>query len=468
MKNFLSFFTFFFISFLLSTLFSACSSDAGDVDKTGSTETNPTTSELRFDPEKYLEKLPEEESINASLYNYELILNQVRSAYSKKEFFKVLSNYNNYVEIFEESRVDDESEINYWVGKTILELTQNKHSTANFLEYLKGNLRESLKENSQLAFRLSVKKDDARGLTYDKTHFKQILTERNNYFFEKKALKETYLDGLTQLEKNNRRINNKNFNHLYFLVTRYPDFLPYTLMKGLFENGSFIQDSLLSKNQKERLGIAENILEQFNLEKHEKNIGVSHSFTKAQKIFFSAENEAIVRSRTHPIASRNLERLELWQPFVVLYSLKGEDAEDWLLIEYAEGYQGFIRADLKKKEFDLASDGVKDFFMAYQFFLNGEYVKVMEVLSPAIKKQNLFLRERSITLMNQTVAEIGRRATSLNSVYTKFALQYPAFFSIYEKEWYLESSDNLLFFLLEQNFDSRLIQYFDGFDAVKS
>ena len=409
-----------------------------------------------FPIKTYLAELPEKESINASIYNYEIILARVKREYENKNYQGVLTNYDFYLKTFTESPVDNESEINYWVGMAILN-SLNDENIINRLSFADRLMEEPRK---QVNYSLKVNQKDDQ-LEYDKSHLKKIILDRNDFFFEKKALREIYLDNLKRLSQhpsNKKAIHDENLKYFRFLATRYPDFIPYQEFNSLLTNEDYLDPQLLSRRQKEVLKNLRAILAKVNPNSYEPML-------LDESIYFSTDETLIVRSRPHEIASRNIARIELWQPFKITHFLTGEDEQKWYWVEYQENRRGFVK--LNEKQLKIYSPKIKvvrNYFELYNLYGKGGYLEVVEGISKMLNKQELFLKERSLVFLEKTLGKIGRRATSKENPFTKFALKYPKYFYLYEKEWYLKSSDSLLFLILELNPKTSMLQYFDGFD----
>ncbi len=403
-----------------------------------------------FPQQKFLSELPEEESINASLYHYELILARVKKNFEQQKYYAVLEDYDFYLEVFDEFRITDESELNYYIGLTILELV----ATPEFFSFIKQ------KPKRMLYYNLKREKGKQK-FAYDKTHFQKIISDRNDYFFEKQAIRELYLDELqllnSVLEKNKKKIHDENFEYLNYLLTRFPDFIAYDKLILLLRDKWFLEYAYLASGQKMALENIKKILLTFN----QKNYNTTFF---QDNIYFPEQEEIFIRSRSHEISSRNLGRIELWQPFKIVYSLIGEDGHEWYWIEYQNNRYGFIRKKKKMKAYSKNLVSVKTYWDLYNLYNEKKYLQVIENLSEIMQKQELFLKERNLVFLKKTLDAIGERATSKGNIFTSFALEYPAYFVLYEKEWYLKSSDNVLFLLLETNPKTLMLQYFDGFD----
>ncbi len=384
----------------------------------------------------YKNIIPQEETVNASLMHYEILCKKIQLLYEKKAYYEVFSNIDFYYKIFNQD--DDNDFIDYYLGKTINHVINEKE----FFYHME-------KMDSNLRFVYAVRKNKVNKknlLVYTNTHFLKIIQEKNNYEIEKKAMREILKNDFKKLEYlSGLKIKSGQID---WVLKRYPDLIKD--LKELVVNENFNLLSLQSKEIADFLKLYESNHQGFAL------------------IAFSKNYFNILRNRMHSIRSRNLLKLELWEPITVIgKNLIGEDGEKWCYVKGHLGIKGYV---LQKSLLFLTDEKelkkAKKYLKICHYFYNKRFIKVVKEVSALLNnasiKKNIW-EERCLVLLYRSLGEIAKRATSKNNPYTHFVYRYKGYFYLDHTKKSIISSDLVLKQLISLNRNSVFLPYFLSF-----
>lgn len=431
---------------------------------------------------RYIKNIPEEESINASQYNYELVVVDVQAAYQKSNYYEVLKLYEHYEEVFFESPVIDESELTYWLGLSLnkifndSEISPSSFNT-NFFNYLKKNRKR--KNLFAIEFEgkyISNKNGETfpTHMYYKGKHFFDIINQRVDYELEKKALHEVYLQKFTTISKAGKggrggKGSKKNFEQLYWIVTRYPDLFTKDEYNNLKDQ--YLNLAELKKSDLEKLIRIDSII---SIE-----AGASTFPHEGEsRICFPVSEPIVVYNRTDWVSSRNLATIGMWEPFEVLTSLNGENTNTiWYKIRFKNERDGYIDEESYNNSCGNESlngsmwrNMKSKYLLAYKKYLEKDYLTVVEQLSEILYElenqtdESPILLTRLWTFFYQNLKEIAVRSTSLNNDFTAFALKHSEYFEVSKNQINLEVDDYFLKKVIELDPESPMLQYFEGFN----
>lgn len=417
---------------------------------------------------RYLNNIPQEESINASIYNYEIILAKMAKRFNQKDYYGVIFEYEKYLKIFEESEISIGNEMNYWVGMSIKRLVDDE-DFLNFILTKKIRKKWYGIEFEEKYYSNTKKLIKPKKITYNRQQFLAIIKDRSNEKIEKKAMQEIYLSFFTNVKE--KADNQNNFNYLYKIIARYPELFSKLQCQKLISQK--INVDWLSKTNQEKLAKLYKILDiQIQAES-------SIDKDKFNRWFLSINNEVVVFNRSSWITSRNLTSIKLWEPFNIINQVEGEDGNTWYYVLYHNQQKGFIDAQSrdnlmeinpsKKKPMLSSGKNFPLYIKAYQAYLKKDYLSGIEYLSTfliQIKKSDdqKFFLERAFYFQSLLLHEIAIRSTSINNIYTDFALEHPSYFEVSDNEINLLNTDFFLKKIILLNPNSSMLQYFDGFN----
>lgn len=187
--------------FFFSYFFYSCSH--------GKNEKNHGSSSSSEGIDHYIDSLPENESINASLLNYEYLSEKLKNNIQNQEYLLAISNAFIFFEIFEEE--DDRGYVNFYLHQAISSLS----------EEAKQNLSKNTSREQRKLIHLVKHKGQ---FVYNNGLLQQQLEKRVGYVLEMKAAEELYLSKLTQLksDERDRKKIDEALNVLEFFFRRFP------------------------------------------------------------------------------------------------------------------------------------------------------------------------------------------------------------------------------------------------------
>ncbi|BBM88500.1 hypothetical protein COTS27_00180 [Spirochaetota bacterium] len=434
---------------------------------------------ISFDP--YLDVLPEKETINASLYHYELLTEMAEEKFKAGAYLEVLQIYKNYLTIFYESEVSNKNRLLYYVGLSLKKLCENGRTPYAFKKFLATD--------AELLSLFGLIETSEQSLQYNHIHFREILENRIDYTLEWNVLREYYLEDFN-FAPATAADHDANFAHLYYLVTRFPNMVDYN---DLAKNPTLINPEFFSTAERKKFAYIEELITQYEdfFEPQLPPLNI-HVFSKTGGL--------VIRNRSNLISSRNFARIAAWEPLLLLGKVQGEDNRMWWEVSYLKEHintdidipRGYIPAengfltDLETLDgtplpLDLTEQAIKLRFESYlatktakshsmrylaasTAFYNKNYLTTIEILSGLIPESTGLTQERSLTLFHKTLNEIARRSTSLDSAYTRFVIQYPHYFTIHHtppQPPELKVTEDILNMLIKANHNSIMLQYYN-------
>lgn len=435
----------------------------------------------------YLENVPQDESLNASIYNYELITKAIASNIARDDNEEALRHFIRYLNTFFESEPDDQSHIYYLAAKTIKNLLQMPDGRAkidelanqdqNFRQFLRTRLyspyeTDSKSEVTKRAGLVIVNSEINKSKKLNEARFFwQVLLMRENYLWERAAFREVFFANLLPVkQKSDYR---HNFNYLYWSISRYPDLLDYE---------EVLQNSLFFPR---RLETEEGYVLSGNREKIDRIKAILQSFKPVQSfkkniLAFAYPYGVILRNRAHKITSRNVRWLEAWEPFFITALHKGEDGEIWFRVEVGKE-KWFLPTDalflMPKNEqseelaltystISLTDQDMEEYLKCHQLFQQQDYIGSVDCILQDTDRSLESKGEFFIILFYKNLKAIGERSTSMQNVYMDFVKRYPRYFVADEKGYNLYPSGFLLDKLLSVNSHSTMLQYFDSIEMT--
>lgn len=420
----------------------------------------------------YLMNIPEKEEINASLYHYEIIVDEVRKEFFNQNYYEVFDLYERYLSVFFESTIPHDEELLYWVGRSVKELLRensnlNDKEVKKFFAYIKADKQR--KNNLGIEFEGKYSSNQhgetfPKKLFYQGKHFTLILDRRGDYQWEKQALREIYEQKFISLEKGFLK---KNLEYGYWLITRYPDlFSPKEYRSLLKKYIDFERISRLSKSHQKKWDRIQEILRV--------NQWVMTREGNFPSVCFPNSWPVVVYNRTHWISSRNLTSLALWEPFQVKAQVLGEDGQIWYAIVFGKNRRGYI--DEEDFEESCNQEGkdhssiIKTYQIGYQQYLARDYLGAEKTLSTFLydlenlPNPDMYVLVRGWTLFYLVLKEISFRSTSLDNPFTRFSEEHSGYFVVSRDLINLEVSDYFLKKIITYDSDSPMLQYFDKFN----
>ncbi len=420
----------------------------------------------------YLMNIPEKEEINASLYHYEIIVDEARKEFFNQNYYEVFDLYERYLSVFFESTIPHDEELLYWVGRSVKELLRENANlddkeVKKFFAYIKTDRQR--KNNLGIEFNGKYSSNQhgetfPKKLFYQGKHFTLILDQRGDYQWEKQALREVYEQKFISLEKGFLK---KNLEYGYWLITRYPDLFSPEEFRSLFKKYiDFERISRLSKSYQKKWNRIQEILRV--------NQWAMIREGDFPSVCFPNSWPVVVYNRTHWISSRNLTSLALWEPFQVKTQVLGEDGQIWYAIVFGGKRRGYIdEEDFKEscnQEGKDRSSIIKTYQIGYQQYLARDYLGAEETLSTFLydlenlPDPDMYILVRGWTLFYLVLKEISLRSTSLDNPFTRFAEEHSEYFVVSRDLINLEVSDYFLKKVITYDSDSPMLQYFDKFN----
>ncbi len=415
----------------------------------------------------YLNSLPVTETINASLYHYELLSEQAAEAFHAGNYLAVLKSYQTYLQAFYETELANENELLYYTGMSLKYLCALEQATPELTAFLN--------EHPQALRIFAITKTSAGQYQYNDLHLRKILGNRLNYPLEWNVLQEYYFKDLSSYPKTVTE-QNKNVEQLYYLATHFPDMLNYA---QLLNDSTLIDNSKLQRKTREQLLHIKSILAIY-AKAEEFPVLASPS------LVFSQPGGLIVHSRANLIRSRNFLRVAAWEPLWLIRRLKGEDDSWWWEVAYPipaslkiQAPKGYIPS--KRPVFNTIetfsgvpvtltaatlpvtehTPFVTSYLAASDAFYKREYFSAVEILSRLMPQVHTKARERVITLLYRTLHEIAARSTALENDYTRFVQAHPRYFNVQiSSPPKLKVSNIFLEQLIATNPQSPMLQYY--------
>ena len=459
--------------------------------------------------EKYFENLPQEENENESIHNKEILLTKIKNHYSNQDYYSALEVLETSYTTFSEN--DGGDEVDYYFGIIISHLIQtDEMSLIDFLKNKDSDKRLFYKSKIISSIQIITNTNADTGtnvnltnknhsehtsitltndnILYNQYHLKNVYQERHSYDLEKKALEKIYPYYLEKLDISSNKLEAKknisNINAIYQWAIRYPDI---SFLKSVIKNSNYIKQKWLpvlqqtnipkSKKYKDIQKKWQDISKLITL--YQDNLSEQIEFAEfAERYYFGYTNSLIVRNRTHPIRSRNLATLEGWTSYRVLQeNILGEDEKQWVWVSFwnDEGKEAFgfvestahqeaIFLSLDKKEQEMYKNYYqKDYFLVLKyltrFLLSNKSNTKKENIT---KKEDRIKKELQYVLFYQALAQIGKRATSLDNVYTDYIKKYPRYFRANKDYSELIVNQQILLALLQDFPNSKMTLYFRG------
>lgn len=439
----------------------------------------------------YLENVPKEESLNASIYNYELITRAIQSNIAKDNNEEALDHFVSYLNTFFESEPEDQSHIYYLAARAIKNLLQQPdgrekidelaRKDQHFRQFLRAYLYSPYEADSKngvtkRAGLIIVNSEVNRSKKLnDARFFWQVLLMRENYLWEREAFKEVFFANLLPVRQ--RSDYKHNFNYLYWSISRYPDLLNY---EEILQNSLFFPRSSGAKNSE----TGGRPISSSDLEKVKRVKTILKSFKPVQSfkeniLAFAYPYGVILRNRAHKITSRNVRWIEAWEPFFITALHEGEDEKIWFRVRVGSE-KWFLPTDalflMPKNEqseklaltYDTISltDDMGDYLKCYELFQTQDYINsincILEDFDRSLENKGEFF----IILFYKNLKAIAERSTSEQNSYMDFVKQYPRYFVADEKGYNLYPSRFLLDKLLSINQNSTMLQYFDSLETI--
>lgn len=449
--------------------------------------------------QEYLKNIPQEESVNASLYNYELFVHSMKIHLEKGENQKVGEKFREYLKTFFEGEPEDQSEVYFLAAQAIKNILRNDEEKKKlfairdrrFSQYLRtlyyfpyldyqgvSSKRKGLVllQNDEQ----SVKANKQKKSLNEANLFWQIVLMRENYVVEQMALKKVFLSNFLPITGD--KSCQHNLNYLYWSVTRYPDSWKY---RKILQDSTFLPQT---DAEKKKCRFAEydqkiDLMEKVLTSQQPKRVF-------QEKIWaFVYPYGAVLRNRPDKLSSRNVIYIQAWQPLLILSEHIGEDEKKWFRVQHKNN-RLFLPADTSLKivksrhSASLAKQhsnitffsGLKNaksggdsmqnsYFQCYQLFSQKNYLQSIKCLVELKEKDEKIFAgpawEFFLVLLYKNLEEIGLRATAHKNKYMNFVKKYPFYFVVDEKNYNLYPSDFLLKQLLEKNPHSPMFQYFE-------
>lgn len=373
---------------------------------------------------EYFKNLPPTEKENQSILAEELFIADIKKKYNQKDYTNVLSSIENYYMTREGEEFN--SETSFYFDRSIYHLTKDKKF---------GNYYSNQTKNKKFYYSFRKKKN----FFYTNKFLKKIVSEKNNYSLEKKALS-LYHDELL-----NSVSGKKKRNRFYFYFIRYPEI-------KIWQQYSNLISSKLLKMPKEKQNLVKKIV----------TIHFNNKQQKETKKVISYSKNIVVKNRTHVLFSRNLTTLEGWElmTFIGNSITNSEDGDRWQKIIFRNNQIGYISLE---GQTNLITISNKNLISLYNHFYNKGYISnVSRSIDFYYDTKNEIEKELSIILTYQSLNEIAQRATSIENPYTLFAKEYPNYFFSTNLEK-LEVGKGFFLLLYNLNKESPLLPYFNSY-----
>lgn len=376
----------------------------------------------------YVNNLPEEESINASLLNYEYIIKDLKSNIEKKQYFAVLDIGLNFFQIFEEE--DDKGHVNYYLHQALVAIMSND-SYFSFFENL------NLEQKKLLHL---TKKDGKEFYTYDNEFLKQQLSQRVGYNLEMQAAEQIYLPEL--FDKNKKA--KEKFKTLEIFYRRFPN------SGGIYhclQTNDHTWVVNLSKKQKKEFSNWINQISTYQFS----YLPIGFSYLQG--------NFITLRNKTNYLFSRKLFSFDSWEEVEILKTLSNCLESGWVNVRFGK-HIGFLETKHLQTS-ESPSNEMLYFRQAQLLYLQKNYLQSAELAAKCIRKsKHSAIKERSILLLDRCHREIAKRSTSKKNPFLKYILTYPQYFKISENKLNLTTSLFLFDFLKKVNNNSIFLNCF--------
>ena len=369
---------------------------------------------------EYTDNLPLDESINASLLNYELFAAELEKNLNAKQYFKAISNGLKFFEVFENS--SDIGIINDYLHQAIKQMVK-----ANDIAPLMALSQEQKK--SLYLFDLD------KGVTYSNDFLNLQLKERVGYAIEMKAAEELYLTSFYDEHKN----DGEKYKIIEFFYRRFP-------------NSSKINDYLQKNVSKEWLKKL-SPQKRRKLEDWSAHIAIYQFSREVVGYSYLKGNFITLRNKTNYLFSRKLYSFDSWEEVELLKTKELCLSNGWVNVRYGE-HIGFIKSKYLHN-LPLVTEDKELFREAHKAYLKKEFLLGAELAAKCIRKvKSLPIKERAILLLEHCHLEIAKRTTSKNNPFLNYVLKYPKYFEITEDGINLKTSLFLFDFLKDINDNS--------------
>ena len=383
--------------------------------------------------EGYTHNLPEDESINASLLNYEYLVEKIKNNVEGEDFFLALSNGLTFFEVFEEE--DDQGHVNFYLHQALTSLMQVEARLAELQPFASNLTRQQ-----RSLFHL-VKQDEL--YVYANGFLQQQLDKRVGYALEMKAAEGLYLDTLAPEGGGVK----EKLKVLEFFYRRFPNSKKAFDYLQSGKHTNWIHRTNFSKKKYFQLRSWVNHIEMYQWSE------VPTNFSYLQGYFIT------LRNKTNYLFSRNLYSFDSWEEVEVLETKSNCLNSGWVNIRFGP-FSGFVAAkhllsvEIPYKE--------KIYFrQAQEEYLQKNFIAAAELAAKCIRKATSgAIKERGILLLEHCHREIAKRATSKTSPFLRYVLKYPKYFEVSEEGLSLKTSLFLFDFLREINNNSVLLACF--------
>ena len=390
----------------------------------------------------YINNLPEQESINASLLNYENIVENLKSNVEKKQYLAAISNGFDFFQIFEEE--DDQGYINHYLHQAL----QSTITNDNYLSFF-----DSLSSQQKKLLHLTQKKENGKEFcSYQNEFLQQQLNERIGYQLEMEAAEQIHIHPLFDkgLSSRNEKTNEK-LKAIEMFYRRFPN---SEIMHGYLQtNANDILNgdlSNLSKKKKKELEELESWI----------NYISTYQFSKTLVGFSYLQGDFItLRNKTNYLFSRKLFSFDSWEEVELLKTSSNCLESGWINVRFGE-HIGFLEMKYLQTS-DAPTNEMIYFRQAQSLYLQKKYLQSAEASAKCIRKAtHQSIKERGILLLEHCHLEIAKRATSKNNPFLKYVLTYPKYFRVSESELDLTTSLFLFDFLRKINDNSVFLNCF--------
>ena len=379
---------------------------------------------------EYVEKLPSDESINATEYSYELLVGQIRKDIENEHPVSAFDHCMQYFRIFEKE--DKWGKINYYLDYLLRHYPQHE----DFL--------------SRLSHTNSEERSILRGipltprLIYSNQFLHLQLGNRVDYNLEKQAAETLYILRLWDLRANLL----EKMKILEFFSKRFPD-SPSVMEFLRSDKGAHFISALPLRKKKRALEFQSNII-------HNQHGEVTLNW------IFLAGDFITMRNKRNYLFSRHLHSFESWEEVEILgYPGESIPSEGWVNVRYGE-----IAGFMERKYLMIGeSFPPKDrhlFREAQTLYLKKRFLEAEQKATKLIgQARHRLLKERAVALLYRIHGNIARRATSIHNPYLRYVLRYPHYFEISDDGLNLKPSLILFRFLRKINKDSSLLSIFE-------
>ena len=386
----------------------------------------------------YSNNIPAQASSNATLYNRELYISNIKQLYQQQKYREVVTTAENYYLLFKE---DYSARIDYYLGRSIPHLLSNRKFCRQFKK-MDYNSRQFYKIK-----RLKNNKGIITNLVYDNWHLQHIFSNHSDYAFERKVAAEVILPRFTAVSL--RRQFKKNMKLLSFFKKYYPD------TPGIYNaalNRFYFPLSFLQGKYKEKYSQYTNLFRICRL-------AVSNgAWRDIQGNFIN------VRNKNNYLHSRNIATLSTWEEIKLISTLSNRDTgKIWAKIFFKHNRSGFILASfIMSNSIDrFEREAVTLFRTACRNYYKNKFLKSAEDAAELVlSSYPQQLRERALVLLHKNHQAIASRATSRQNPYFSYVKEHPEYFILNRENMILAPSRLLYKYLLKINTNSRYKHYF--------